>query len=271
MICCDYHCHTSYCDGKNTVEEMARAAAEKGMKALGFSGHSYTYYDDSYCMPKDQMIDYARDVREAAERYAGRMEIYLGVEDDINGHRPDFPRDFTVGSAHVVFCGESFVGVDHTPEILERGIREHFGGDPYALTKAYFASMATVKDVTNCDIIGHFDLVTKFNEDGRFFDESDRRYLGPALEAVEYLCAQDGVFEINTGAMSRGYRVTPYPSRAILQAVHEFGGAIILSSDAHSCDAIGYAFDRSAELARSCGFRTRRALLGGVWQEIPLE
>lgn len=271
MIRCDYHCHTTYCDGKNTVEEMARAALERGMAALGFSGHGYTFFDESCCMTQAQTREYARDVRAAAEQYAGRLEIYLGVEDDLHSHRPDFQRDYTIGSMHDVFCGEAFFSVDHKPEILADGIREHFGGDPYAMTKAYFEAVATVRDVTRCDLIGHFDLVAKFNEGGRFFDESDRRYLSPALAAAEYLCARDGVFEINTGAMSRGYRTVPYPNRTLLRAIHDFGGAVSFSSDAHSCDTIGAHFDTATELAKACGFRTCRVLLHGVWQEIPLE
>ena len=271
MIRCDYHCHTTYCDGKNTVEEMARAAVEKGMEALGFSGHGYTYYDETYCMAKAEIPSYVRDVRDAAARYAGKLEIYLGVEDDLHGNRPEFERDYTIGSAHEIFTGGTFFCVDHSPEILQRGIREQFGGDPYAMTKAYFETMATVLDVTGCDLIGHFNLVTKFNEGGRLFDEEDRRYLGPALEAAEYLCARGGVFEINTGAMSRGYRTVPYPSQTILRAIHDFGGAVALSSDAHSCEAIGGFFDLAMELAKSSGFRTCRVLRRGVWQEIPLE
>lgn len=34
------HTHTTFCDGKNTAEEMILAALELGMDSLGFSGHS---------------------------------------------------------------------------------------------------------------------------------------------------------------------------------------------------------------------------------------
>ena len=34
----NYHTHTDFCDGQNTPEEMAEAAAKKGFIALGFSG-----------------------------------------------------------------------------------------------------------------------------------------------------------------------------------------------------------------------------------------
>ena len=105
MIRSNYHTHTVYCDGKSTVDQMARAALDRGMRALGFSGHSHTSYDESYCMSREDVPRYAADVRAAAERYAGRLEIYLGVEDDLHGERPEFRRDYTIGSAHELFCG----------------------------------------------------------------------------------------------------------------------------------------------------------------------
>ena len=41
----NYHTHTKYCDGKNTVAEMTKAAFDKGFTHLGFSGHGYTDFD----------------------------------------------------------------------------------------------------------------------------------------------------------------------------------------------------------------------------------
>ena len=41
----DHHCHTRYCDGADTVEAMAEAAAARGLAALTFTGHGYTPHD----------------------------------------------------------------------------------------------------------------------------------------------------------------------------------------------------------------------------------
>lgn len=41
----NFHTHTTYCDGKNTAEEMILAAINQGFTALGFSGHSHTSID----------------------------------------------------------------------------------------------------------------------------------------------------------------------------------------------------------------------------------
>ena len=46
----NYHTHTSFCDGKNTPEEIVLYAIEKGFTSIGFSGHGYTPFDLRYCM-----------------------------------------------------------------------------------------------------------------------------------------------------------------------------------------------------------------------------
>jgi histidinol-phosphatase (PHP family) len=35
-----YHVHSSYCDGKNSLEEMALSAIAKNFTHLGFSSHA---------------------------------------------------------------------------------------------------------------------------------------------------------------------------------------------------------------------------------------
>ena len=36
----NYHMHTVWCDGRNTVEEMIRAAIDRGFDEIGFSSHA---------------------------------------------------------------------------------------------------------------------------------------------------------------------------------------------------------------------------------------
>ena len=63
MIFSDYHVHTAYCDGKSTPEEIVTSAIKKGMTHIGFSGHSYTFFDESYCMSKEATKEYISSVR----------------------------------------------------------------------------------------------------------------------------------------------------------------------------------------------------------------
>lgn len=42
------HNHSTYSDGKSTMEENIQAAIRKNMHSLGFSDHSFTACDPSY-------------------------------------------------------------------------------------------------------------------------------------------------------------------------------------------------------------------------------
>ena len=76
--------------------------------------------------------------------------------------------------------------------------------------------MGDVYNKTKFDIIGHFDLVTKFNADGSLFDTNDPRYISAWKNAADKLIATPAVFEVNTGGMARGYTKTPYPEKSII-------------------------------------------------------
>ena len=46
------HTHTSFSDGKADMDAFIREAQEKNMLSIGFSDHSYTPCDLTYCMKK---------------------------------------------------------------------------------------------------------------------------------------------------------------------------------------------------------------------------
>ena len=59
MIDRDLHIHTTFCDGKNSAEEMVLAAIDRGLKTIGFSSHSYLPFDNA-CMKEGVVEDYIR-------------------------------------------------------------------------------------------------------------------------------------------------------------------------------------------------------------------
>ena len=113
----------------------------------------------------------------------------------------------------------------------------------YAFAEAYYATETRVVEVTKCDIIGHFDLITKFIEQEPAFDVHHPRYVKAWQNAVDELLKTGKPFEINTGAISRGYRTEPYPSREIRDYIRAHGGKMILSSDSHQIETKAYKFE----------------------------
>ncbi len=242
MISKDLHTHTTYCDGKNTPEEMVLAAIDRGLRVIGISAHSYTGFDPSYCMQKEDAARYLAEVRYLRAAYYDRIRVLCGVEQDYYSEEPTDDFDYVIGSVHYLKCGGEYVPVDETPEILKTAAEQYFGGDIYALCEEYFRTAADVVSKTGCDIIGHFDLISKFTERTDLIDVNHPRYIAAWKAAADELLKSGAPFEINMGAMSRGYRTTPYPSAQMIDYIKAHGGELILSSDAHSADAVAYKF-----------------------------
>lgn len=240
----DLHTHTSYCDGKNSPEEMVLAAIDKGLNRIGICTHGYTAFDESYCIPHEKYGEFQAEIAALKKKYADKIEVLCGVEQDVFSDTETDGFDYVIGSVHYIMCEDEYAPIDEMVDILEYVCDEYFGGDYYAVAESYYKSVAIVAEKTDCDIIGHFDLITKFNEGGALFDENNPRYIAAWKAAADALLKSGKVFEINTGAISRGYRTAPYPSDAIKKYISENGGKFILSSDAHSTGTIAYEFEK---------------------------
>ena len=254
------HTHTTYCDGKNTPEEMILAAMEKGFDSIGFSGHSFMDYSPMFAKMGDKTEEYKKEINRLKECYKDRIGIYLGLEVDMYSGPDMTGYDYLIGSVHYFNFGEEYVGFDRGQQEVESVINTRFGGNGLEYAKRYYKELAELPKYGKFDIIGHFDLITKHSDNVTFFDENSDEYLNAAFEAAEALVGKIPFFEVNTGAVSRGYRKTPYPSIPILKRLKELGFGAVITSDCHSKDALDCCFDESTELLKSCGFRERYIL-----------
>lgn len=243
MIQTDLHIHSTYCDGKSTLRESVDSAIEKGFKLIGFSGHSYTFFDESYCMSKENTERYKAEVKWLQKRFIKKISILLGVEQDYYSEEPTAEYDYFIGSVHYLKFGDDYVPVDESAEILKNAAEKYCDGDIYALCEIYYKTVSDLTNKLNARIIGHFDLITKFNEQEKLFDENNPRYVAAWKKCADTLLEKQPLFEINTGAISRGYKSKAYPSEDIINYILQNGGSFILSSDSHSADTIGYKFD----------------------------
>ena len=270
MLKADFHTHTTYCDGKNTPAEMVKAAYDMGFTDFGISGHGdYSPAEPGFGMTDSILSSYMKELCELREQYRGKMNLYIGIETDCLG--PVQKAEYTIGSTHYLEKNGTFVTVDASAEVQKNAVHQLWNDDWYAFTRDYYETEALVYDRTCCDWVGHFDLITKFNEGYCYFDESSDAYLEPALAAMKKLHRQGLPFEINTGAISRGYRTAPYPNPILLKELHAMGGRIIINSDSHAVNTIGYHFNQAVKVARSCGFdRTLILKPGGGFREIYL-
>lgn len=244
----DLHVHSVFSDGRDTPRDIVISAIEKGVKTLGFSDHSYTEFDERYCIQRDKQAEYIRTINELKNEFSDKIEILCATEQDFYSTAPTTGYDYVIGSVHYVLIDGEYIPVDETADILKQAADKYFSGDILSLCEAYFENVGKVYEKTKCDIVGHFDLITKFNEQEQLFDENDTRYIRAYRKAVDKIITDCKVFEINTGAISRGYRITPYPSENIRSYIRQKGGKFILSSDSHQKETLCFEFDKFRNL-----------------------
>ncbi len=262
------HTHTTYCDGKDTPEQMVLAAIKAGFGSIGFSEHAPTRSPMS--PTEEKLAEYRREVRALCEQYKGQIDIFCGLEFDTESQTPLDEYDYVIGSMHYLHKDGARCSVDGSVEQVRNAIDDHYGGCGMEFALDYFKNLCTLPAFGKFDIVGHFDLVSKNCERADFFDVNDPAYIRAGLAAIDAIAGKIPFFEVNTGAISRGYRTTPYPAPIFLRAFRERGFGAVISSDCHDARNLRCGFGDAAALLRACGFTERYILTKGGFEAIPL-
>lgn len=261
------HIHTTYTDGADTPREMIEEAIKNGFSSIGFSEHVFVHFSPEKAQ---NLANYRAEILSLKEEYKGIFDIFCGLEYDFYSDFDTTPYDYTIGSVH-------YLDIDGTPLTFDRDLSQtleyinaHFSGNSMAFAKKYFETVSQLPSRKAFDIIGHFDLITKNNEKGRFLDVSSKEYLQYGFDAIYALKGKIPFFEINTGAISRGYRTSPYPQREFLKEFKNCGFGAVITSDCHNKLYIDCFYNEAVELLREAGFSTKWILTSQGFREVSL-
>ena len=243
----NFHTHTVFCDGADSPEELVLEALRLGCPEIGFSGHSHLN-EDTCSMSEEETLAYCREITQLKEQYAGRITIRLGIEQDIFSEIDRSLFDYVIGAVHYVEKDGILCAVDDGRDNLIRTVNNVYGGDFYACAEAYYELVGSLYERTHCDVIAHFDLITKYNEGNVLYDPEHPRYLAAAEQALDRLIDCPVLLEVNTGAMARGYRSAPYPAPHFLQRWLDAGKELIFASDCHDRRFLLHGFEAMKDI-----------------------
>ncbi|MBQ8403035.1 MAG: histidinol-phosphatase HisJ family protein [Clostridia bacterium] len=260
------HTHTTFSDGVGTVRENIESAIAKNMLSLGFSDHSFTACDTSYCMKLEDYEKYCAEVKTLAAEYKEKLPVFLGIEKDYYSEIEAGMFDYVIASVHYIVKNGVCYPVDHTRAHQEACMNDLFGGNVLDMAKCYYGMVAEHAAVCKPDVIGHFDVLNKFS----FMPEKDEKYMYVAEDAFRETFKHCKRFEVNTGGISRGWRKEPYPSFGLLTLLRDLGGEAVINSDSHHPDNLDFYFNESAELLRCAGFETFSVFNGKGFDKIKL-
>ena len=259
------HTHTVFCDGKDDVETMCRAAYAKGLAAIGFSAHcpvGRTDLESSWHMQDQRLGEYMNEIHAARQRWEGKIAVFAGLEIDyIKGLRSALDSDiqalnldYTISSVHYLIPphGEPFT-VDGPMEEVEKGIAEGFSGDGEAMMHAYWDAVLEMVSLRGFDIAGHLDLVKKNNAADRLFS-TGTGYMQRVEEVVRAAASGGFVVEVNTGGMNRGSIAETYPSLPILRLLRQHNVPVMISADAHNANDLDGHYQVACQTLLDAGY-----------------
>ena len=197
-------------------------------------------------------VDYPRymaKIRQMKETWGDKIRIRTGMEFGVQRHTvPEFeslfqryPFDFIILSIHQVEDKEFWT------QDFQRGKPQ----EEYNLGY-YEEILAVIKKYKNYSVLGHMDLIARYDEAGIYPFEK----IKPIVEKILRMVIAEGKgIEINTSSHRYGLQDT-MPSTDILKLYRDLGGKILtIGSDSHRPEQLGAYIKETKELLRNLGFR----------------
>ncbi len=265
----DYHVHTEFSDDSEyPIEDVVVDAIKLGLDEICFTDHvdygiksdwddvdniiyrkggpgdpekvpltnvNYPLYYDSFLKLK--------------KKYGDKISLKLGMEFGMQRHTIDkyeklfkrYPFDFIILSVHEVDDKEFW-----TQDFQKGKTQEEYN-------LAYYEELLyLVEHYHNYSVLGHLDLITRYDELGIYPFEKLKPIITKILETV--IADQKGI-ELNTSSHRYGLKDLT-PSRDILKLYKELGGEIItIGSDSHKKEHLGAYIEETKLELKNIGFK----------------
>ena len=243
----DYHVHTEFSnDSIYPMEEVVKDAISLGIKDICFTDHvdygPYRDWDDPRGIkyrPGDEgepeqvaltNVDYGKYfsmIEKLREKYKDKIAVKAGMEFGVQTHTiPEYeklfrsyPFDFIILSIHQAGDQEFWTNE------YQSGRTQQEYNEGY-----YKELLSVVQNYHNYSVLGHMDLIVRYDSYGVYPFEK----LKPLLTEILKTVIADGKgIEVNTSNHRYGLSDMT-PSRDILKLYKELGGTIItIGSDSH--------------------------------------
>ena len=264
----DYHVHTEFSDDSNyPMEQVIKDAITKGFDELCFTDHvdygikkdwdepGEMIYRKGGAGELDQMpvanVDYPvyyKTFQKMKELYQDKISLKFGLEFGMQAHTVEkyeklfsrYPFDFIILSVHEI----------EDKEFWDQGFQNGMTQQEY--NERYYEEMLyLVQNYHNYSVLGHMDLITRYDKAGVYPFEKLKPILTKILKTV---IADEKGIEVNTSSHRYGLKDLT-PSRDILKLYKKLGGKIItIGSDSHKPGYLGAFVDETKEELRSLGF-----------------
>ncbi len=277
----NFHSHCIFCDGRSYPEDFVKFAVARGFRAYGFSSHAPLPFETSWNMTKGDMPEYLAEIERLRKKYAGKIELYAGLEIDYldetyHANIPFFqtlPLDYRIGSLHFLpwqkpLAEVNMVCIDGAYDEFRKNVDAHYGGDVRLLVKDFFETSARMVEIGGFDIIGHIDKIYMNGSRYPGFDMHARWYKTSFLMLLDLIAEKELIVEVNTKNVKR--KGQTYPHRDTYKHLFERNIPVMVNSDCHFPDLVNDGRNEAVALLHDVGYRTVRELVKRKWKDVPI-
>lgn len=255
-IIADQHLHSHFSgDSDCPMENMIRAAIDKGLKYITFTEHMDYDFPVTADTPAGYFEvntdSYLYELLSLRAKYEDDIHVLFGIE---LGLQPHITRqnimltkahefDFIIGSSHLCNGRDPYYPAFYEGRTEREALEEYFRSE-----------LENINCYNYYDVYGHLDYAVRYcPSKGAGYSYAD--YTDVIDEILTTLIEKEKGIEVNTSALAKGLAQTN-PCEDIVRRYRELGGELItVGSDSHDDKNIAYAFDRVGETLKKCGYR----------------
>jgi len=251
----DLHTHHDRCGhAVGKIEHYIEAAIDAGLSVIGISDHSPYFASDEdqphpgIAMAKTELPAYVDEVLRLKAKYAGKIDVLLGMESDYfpehielyrSMYRP-YPFDYIIGSVHQtrsvsIFNRNRWKNVSDEQKIIEK---QH-----------YYELIGRSARSGLFQVLGHIDAMK-----GYYPEFSDIPAGNAIDEALQTIAECKVAIEINTSGKTKSCGGW-YPSNAMLERAYHYGVDVTFGSDAHLAERVGDDLEQVRTLLKEIGYK----------------
>ncbi len=270
MVLEDYHTHNQMCHhAVGSIEDYIKKAIDKKLDLIGISDHfPYEYLKSSsilieevpyqeYAMSLNEVDLYLSSIQKLKEIYKNKIQLRVAFEVDYFKSQESFLNlqiknrlnnlDYILGSVHILHGKSKLFAVDDRRFLSMYKEYE-------SIDNIYLEYYHKLQDMINSeefdfDVVSHFDLPKKYKK--RAIDKE--LVMNEVIKTLELIKRRDLTIEINTGGLRKEIK-EQYPSFEIIEKMYELDIPILLGSDAHHPNDLGYKFNKIIKLVSKIGY-----------------
>jgi histidinol-phosphatase (PHP family) len=249
---------------KGELERVVETAIAAGFTHYGLSEHCPRFRPEDLFPGEEDLgpeglermfESYAAHARSLRDRVADQIDLLVGFETErlppgdwasrMKALRARFEPDYIVGSVHDVdgLC------IDFKPEATQ-AVAVAVGGREEMQIR-YFGAVADLVSQLQPEVVGHIDLIRKFDGWQPGFSARVHKHITRALEAVK---AAGSMLEVNVATHRR--KLGPvYPLPEILSEARRMGIEVTLGDDSHGAHDVGVGLDAGLAAIKAAGYR----------------